>query len=99
MSKAAEESGLTNLAQNSDMSITVIRPPLVYGAGAKGNFKLLTRAVKLGVPLPFSSINNRRAFLAVENLVRSLRSDLPALDVGLLFFLLLTMTKSQPLNS
>jgi UDP-glucose 4-epimerase len=68
MSKAAAETGLRNLAQDSDMSITVIRPPLVYGAGAKGNFKLLTRAVKLGIPLPFSSINNRRAFLAVENL-------------------------------
>jgi UDP-glucose 4-epimerase len=50
------------------MSVTIIRPPLVYGAGAKGNFKLLTLAVKRGIPLPFGSINNRRAFLAVENL-------------------------------
>jgi len=38
MSKAAAEHGLKALAQNSDMSVTVIRPPLVYGAGAKGNF-------------------------------------------------------------
>jgi UDP-glucose 4-epimerase len=68
ISKAAAESGLKRLAQETDMSITIIRPPLVYGAGAKGNFKLLTTAVKRGIPLPFGSIRNRRAFLAVENL-------------------------------
>jgi UDP-glucose 4-epimerase len=41
---------------------------LVYGAGAKGNFALLTRAVDLGLPLPFAAIRNQRAFLAVQNL-------------------------------
>jgi UDP-glucose 4-epimerase len=66
-SKAAAESGLEAMAQDG-MNITIIRPPLVYGAGAKGNFKLLLRAVRRGMPLPFASIRNRRAFLAVENL-------------------------------
>ncbi len=68
MSKAAAEAGLRTLARDSDMKISVIRPPLVYGAGAKGNFALLSRAVNLGVPLPFGSIRNHRAFLAVQNL-------------------------------
>lgn len=68
MSKAAAEAGLRTLARDSDMKISVIRPPLVYGAGAKGNFALLTRAVNLGVPLPFGAIRNHRAFLAVQNL-------------------------------
>lgn len=67
ISKAAAESGLEVMARDG-MSITVIRPPLVYGAGAKGNFKLLLQAVRRGIPLPFASIHNRRAFLAVENL-------------------------------
>src|ERR1700687_1167271 len=67
-SKAAAESGLEAMAQDGGMVITVIRPPLVYGAGAKGNFKLLAQAVSRGIPLPFASIDNRRAFLAVENL-------------------------------
>jgi UDP-glucose 4-epimerase len=67
-SKAAAEIGLKALAQHSDMRITVIRPPLVYGAGAKGNFNLLVRAVRLGIPLPFAAIRNHRAFLSVENL-------------------------------
>ncbi|MET4390462.1 UDP-glucose 4-epimerase [Bradyrhizobium sp. F1.4.3] len=68
MSKAAAEAGLRTLARDSDMKISVIRPPLVYGAGAKGNFALLTRAVNLGLPLPFAAIRNHRAFLAVQNL-------------------------------
>lgn len=68
MSKAAAEAGLRTLARDSDMKITVVRPPLVYGAGAKGNFALLTRAVSLGLPLPFAAIRNQRAFLAVQNL-------------------------------
>ncbi|QOZ78418.1 UDP-glucose 4-epimerase [Bradyrhizobium sp. CCBAU 53351] len=68
MSKAAAEEGLKTLARDSAMKISVIRPPLVYGAGAKGNFALLTRAVSLGLPLPFATIRNHRAFIAVQNL-------------------------------
>ncbi len=68
MSKAEAEAGLKTLARDSDLNISVIRPPLVYGAGAKGNFALLARAVNLGLPLPFAAIRNRRAFLAVQNL-------------------------------
>ena len=66
-SKAAAESGLEAIAQEG-MGITIIRPPLVYGAGAKGNFKLLLQVVRRGIPLPFGSIRNRRAFVSVENL-------------------------------
>src|SRR5262249_41179303 len=67
LSKAAAEAGLKELAQRVGMSITVVRPPLVYGSGAKGNFALLAKAVKRGIPLPFASIANQRAFLSVEN--------------------------------
>ena len=68
ISKAAAEAGLREMAQDQDMRITVVRPPLVYGAGAKGNFDLLARAVMRGIPLPFGLIRNRRAFVSVENL-------------------------------
>ena len=68
LSKAAAEAGLEALAQETDMSITVIRPPLIHGPGALGNFRLLVKAVERGIPLPFGSIHNRRAFLGVENL-------------------------------
>jgi UDP-glucose 4-epimerase len=68
MSKAAAEAGLQNLAPQSGMRVTVIRPPLVYGSGARGNFALLTKAVRRGIPLPFAGIDNHRAFLSVQNL-------------------------------
>ena len=67
-SKAAAESGLEEMAEHTGMQITVIRPPLVYGVDALGNFRLLVRAVRLGIPLPFAAIDNRRAFLGVQNL-------------------------------
>jgi len=68
LSKAAAEAGLRRLAQECDMQITVVRPPLVYGSGARGNFAALAKAVRRGVPLPFAAIRNHRAFLSVENL-------------------------------
>jgi UDP-glucose 4-epimerase len=67
-SKAEAEMGLKALADGSEMSITVVRPPLVYGSDAKGNFASLVKAVKLGLPLPFDAIRNHRAFVSVENL-------------------------------
>lgn len=67
-SKAEAEAGLRSLAQQHDMAITVVRPPMVYGSGAKGNFATLMKAVKMGVPLPFAAIQNHRAFVSVQNL-------------------------------
>jgi UDP-glucose 4-epimerase len=67
-SKAAAEQGLAELSAATAMPIVIARPPMVYGQGARGNFSLLLRAVRAGIPLPFRTIANRRAFIAVENL-------------------------------
>jgi UDP-glucose 4-epimerase len=68
LSKAEAESGLKTLAETVAMRVTVIRPPLIYGAGALGNFGLLVKAIQRGIPLPFGAIRNRRGFVGVENL-------------------------------
>jgi UDP-glucose 4-epimerase len=68
LSKAEAEAGLNSLVQDHKMCVTVVRPPLVYGSGAKGNFASLTKAVRLGLPLPFGAITNQRAFVSVQNL-------------------------------
>ncbi|MBR0937929.1 NAD-dependent epimerase/dehydratase family protein [Bradyrhizobium jicamae] len=68
MSKAAAEVGLMQLVEGSAMRVTVVRPPLIYGVGAKGNFALLEKAVRRGIPLPLANVDNRRAFLSVQNL-------------------------------
>jgi UDP-glucose 4-epimerase len=67
-SKAEAEAGLKSAAQGHDMCVTVVRPPLIYGSGAKGNFASLAKAVRLGLPLPFGAIRNQRAFVSVQNL-------------------------------
>lgn len=95
MSKAAAEAGLRALARDCDMNISVIRPPLVYGAGAKGNFALLTRAVNLGLPLPFAAIRNHRAFLAVQNLSSFIQRRLTHPDPASNFEIFLVADREQ----
>lgn len=52
---------------------TIIRTPLVYGAGVKANFLALMRAIDRGIPLPLGAIRgNRRSLIYVENLVDAL---------------------------
>ncbi len=51
---------------------TIIRPPLVYGPGVRANFLALMRAVRRGIPLPLSSINNCRSMVFVKNLADAL---------------------------
>jgi len=50
----------------------IVRPPLVYGPGVKGNFFSLLTAVGEGVPLPLAGANNARSLLYVGNLVDAL---------------------------
>lgn len=49
------------------LGAVVLRPPLMYGPGVKGNLRLLWRLVRSGVPIPVGSINNRRSLLFVGN--------------------------------
>jgi nucleoside-diphosphate-sugar epimerase len=69
MSKYEAEIGLHSIAQSTGMEVVIIRPPLVYGANAPGNFGKLTRLVGKSFPLPLGSINNRRSFVGIDNLV------------------------------
>lgn len=48
ISKYEAEQGLQHLAKESNMEIVIIRPPLVYGASAKGNFHRLIQWLKKG---------------------------------------------------
>jgi nucleoside-diphosphate-sugar epimerase len=54
------------------LRLTVIRPPLVYGAGVKANFLALMKGVANGLPLPFACVRNRRSLLFVGNLADAL---------------------------
>ncbi len=67
-SKLDAESQLFAMAQQSDIEAVVIRPPLVYGPSPKGNFAILSKAVRWGLPLPFGAIENQRSLISVFNL-------------------------------
>lgn len=69
ISKFEAEQGLIKLSANTGMELVIIRPPLVYGFGAPGNFKQLLNALKKKIPLPLRAINNKRSFVYVGNLV------------------------------
>jgi nucleoside-diphosphate-sugar epimerase len=70
LSKAEAEAGLQQLSQETAMEVVIIRPPLVYGPGVKGNFSRLLRWVTLGLPIPLGLVtNNRRSLVALDNLV------------------------------
>lgn len=68
ISKFQAECGLWQIANDTDMEIVIIRPPLVYGKGAPGNFGKLLRLANLNFPLPLGSIENKRSLVAVDNL-------------------------------
>ena len=69
ISKLEAEKGLFNISITTGMEVVVIRPPLVYGFNAPGNFGLLMRALLSGWPLPFGGIYNSRSFVALDVLI------------------------------
>lgn len=69
LSKWEAEQGLWQIQQETGMDVVIIRPPLVYGPGAPGNFGSLVRWVKKGVPLPLGAIHNKRSLVGIDNLV------------------------------
>jgi nucleoside-diphosphate-sugar epimerase len=68
-SKHEAEVGLRGIAKSTGMEVVIIRPTLVYGNNAPGNFGKLTRLVACGLPLPLASIPNRRSLVGIDNLV------------------------------
>ncbi|MBI3938282.1 MAG: SDR family oxidoreductase [Betaproteobacteria bacterium] len=68
ISKWEAEQALKGVAARSKLEVVILRPPLVYGPGVKGNFLALMRAIARGLPLPLASVDNRRSLIYVENL-------------------------------
>lgn len=69
ISKYEAELGLIAIEKETGIEVVIIRPPLVYGPGSKGNFFTLLKFVLKGIPLPLGSVNNKRSFIALDNLI------------------------------
>ncbi len=72
VSKWEAEQVLNRIAQETGLEVVILRPPLVYGEGVKGNFAQMMKALARGIPLPLASVDNRRSLIHVENLVDAL---------------------------
>lgn len=72
ISKWEAEQAVYQVSAETGLQVVIVRPPLVYGAGVKGNFAQMIKIISKGIPLPFASVKNLRSFIYVENLVDAL---------------------------
>jgi UDP-glucose 4-epimerase len=78
LSKWEAEQALARIAGETALEVVVLRSPLVYGPGVKGNFLRLMDLVARGVPLPLGAIANRRSLVYAGNLADAVVSALAA---------------------
>lgn len=72
ISKWEAEQALHRVATETGLEVVIVRPPLVYGPGVKGNFVQMLAVLAKGIPLPLASVRNQRSLVYVGNLVDAL---------------------------
>jgi len=72
ISKWEAEEILRRIGNYGAMEVVIVRPPLVYGPHAPGNFGRMVRLIKSGLPLPFGGVKNMRSLIYLGNLVDAL---------------------------
>ena len=69
LSKFKAEVQMKAIVKSSNLDLVILRPPLVYGKNAPGNFKNLISLSSCNLPLPLGLIKNNRSFVFVDNLI------------------------------
>lgn len=69
ISKFEAEQALIEISAKTGLEVVILRIPSVYGKGSKGNFSRLLKLIKLGLPLPFARIENKKSFIGIDNLI------------------------------
>ncbi len=69
-SKLQAENGILPL-QDDNFNVVVLRPPMIYGKGSKGNYPTLSKFAKKLPVFPY--VKNERSMLYVENLCEFVR--------------------------
>ena len=69
ISKFEAEEELWKISKNTGLEVVVVRPPIVYGCGVKGNLKRLIKLVNMGIPMPFGLLKNERSLIGLDNLI------------------------------
>lgn len=71
-SKLEAEQALLDVARPAKLETVIVRAPMAYGPGNKGNPLRLLAVLRKGGPLPFAAVDNRRSFIFLDNLVDAL---------------------------
>ena len=72
ISKLEAEQVLWDIAERTGLEVVVVRPPLVYGPGVRGNFLRLLNVLDRSLPLPLGSVKNKRSMIYNGNLASAL---------------------------
>lgn len=72
ISKMEAERALRYIESETGLEVVIVRPPLVYGPGAKANFLTLMKVIASNFPLPLAAVVNKRSLIYVGNLVDAL---------------------------
>jgi nucleoside-diphosphate-sugar epimerase len=78
MSKLEAERELVGLCAGTALAPVILRLPLIYGPGVKGNFLALLDEIARGRRLPLGAAHNERSLLYVGNLVEAIDAALDA---------------------
>lgn len=73
ISKLEAENALKHIAAEFDMQYVIVRPTLIFGPNAPGNFGLLLKLAERGIPLPFGALKAKRNLLSAWNFADFLR--------------------------
>ncbi len=69
LSKYETEQSIIDFCNSTNMEYVIIRPPLIYGPDAPGNFARLVSLIKKRVPIPLGGLKNKRSYLSIYNLL------------------------------
>lgn len=70
--KLAAENEVISLCDQSSMTYTIVRPPIVYGPSAPGNVERLQKLIRKIPILPLASATEKRSMVSIDNLVNFL---------------------------
>lgn len=81
-SKLLAEEGILPL-QSENFNVAILRPPMIYGKGSKGNYPLLAKFAKTSPVFP--DIDNQRSMLHIDNLSEFIRLMIKNEEKGIFF--------------
>ena len=79
-SKVQAENGL-RILEDEKFKVVILRPPMIYGKGSKGNYRLLSKIAQITPIFPY--VENERSMLYIENLCEFVRLMVENEDQGI----------------